>query len=187
MTRLGLPVFQGKVGFRYHNRDERVDIQSIMQHMRYSHPDTTSVTIFESPSEGVAQIEVHELLPGREIGLVPDNDTPKIRAAISWLEQSLKRYGIHKEPEKKPASSSKQHPKSISEETSPTRRSVKNGPAKMQPAHDEQKNLRETEQRPPGSIHSTRVSSLQRNEKPSCQASLQDSKRQSTPEMDVMA
>jgi len=102
MTRLGLPTFQGKVSYRYHNRDERYEIQHVLGHLRYGHPDITSCTIFSSPSEGVASVDVHEMVPAPNLGLLEDENTPKIQAAMAWIDQVLGNMGIHKlEPKKK--------------------------------------------------------------------------------------
>lgn len=95
MIPLGQPKFQGTVYYRYENRDQRTDISSLMRDKICWHPDTTSVTIFSNPSQGIAKIEVSESL-SEGLDLVPDPNTPKIQKALAWLETHLTAMGIHK-------------------------------------------------------------------------------------------
>lgn len=90
MIPLGTPPFQGTAYFRYENREQRLGLQSLMQQMKYPHPDITSVTEFSSGSCGVAKVELSEWV-NRKVDI-----TPQIKKAKEWLEKQLTSLHIPK-------------------------------------------------------------------------------------------
>ena len=81
--------------YQYENRDQRLEIQSVLRNFSYYNSDVTCFTIFSSPSEGKARMELRELDAASKADKVQKAVTP-LNAALRYIENSLSHYGIQK-------------------------------------------------------------------------------------------
>lgn len=95
----GSPRFGGETYYRYNSWEQRHKMQSITQGsaFRFENPDTTSVTWFPNPQEGVAKVDVVELR-----GPLDDceqlKNTEATRKAETWVKNKFAEAGIQQVP-----------------------------------------------------------------------------------------
>lgn len=95
--------FGGETYYRYENREQRLELQSVALNNAFlgrNSADVTKVTWLPNPREGVAKVDIVELR-GPENNREHLSDTEATRKAETWLEAWLVARGIQQVPKPK--------------------------------------------------------------------------------------